>query len=70
MSDVPNVNFFLNYVLSMNDPHIDSDYQEKYEDERAFYSCNQDDDYVKYVEKGSKEKIDYISYSGNNDFMH
>lgn len=67
MSDVPNVNFFLNYVLSMNDPHIDNDYQEKYEDERAFYSCNQDDDYVKYVEKGSKEKIDYVSYSGNNE---
>lgn len=43
--------------------------QEKYGGARKFYSCNQEngEDYLKYVNKGSKKKVDYVEYSGDNE---
>lgn len=41
--------------------------KEKYEGKRKFYSCNQTQDYITYMNTGSKEKIDYIAYSGDNE---
>ena len=60
---VPNVNFFIGYAL----PESRKDILEGKEKstERQFYSSNQNHDYVQYVETGSKEKIDYVMYSGN-----
>jgi len=39
----------------------------KYGDKRKFYSSQQDYDFVKYASDGSKEKIDYLAYSGNKE---
>ena len=42
--------------------------QEKYSGNRAFYSSNQMNmDHLRYIEKGSKEKLDFIAYSGNDE---
>ena len=62
---VPNVNFFIGYAL----PESRKDILEGKEKstERQFYSSNQNHDYVQYVETGSKEKIDYVMYSGNKE---
>lgn len=62
---VPNVNLFLNYVESLVGQ--DKEYIENNCEQRAFYSCKNDFDYVGYVNKGSKEQLDYISYSGDNE---
>lgn len=62
---VPNVNLFLNYVESLVGQ--DKEYIENNFEQRAFYSCKNDFDYVGYVNKGSKEQLDYISYSGDNE---
>ena len=62
---VPNVNFFIGYAL----PESRKDILEGKEKstERQFYSSNQNHDYVQYVETGSKEKLDYVMYSGNKE---
>ena len=62
---VPNVNLFIGYAL----PESRKDILEGKEKstERQFYSSNQNHDYVQYVETGSKEKIDYVMYSGNKE---
>ena len=62
---VPNVNLFLNYVESLAGK--DREYIKDNIEQRSFYSCNKNFDYVGYVNKGSKEQLDYISYSGNNE---
>ena len=62
---VPNVNLFLNYIESLVGQ--DKEYIENNCEQRAFYSCKNDFDYVGYVNKGSKEQLDYISYSGDNE---
>lgn len=41
--------------------------QAKYGKERKFYSSNQKDDYLDYVNSGSQKKIDYVAYSGDNE---
>ncbi len=64
---VPNVNckirFFENEETLSRRPSL----QEKYGKARQFYSSNQEEDYVKYVDKGSKQKIDYVAYSGDRE---
>ena len=62
---IPNVNLFLNYVESLAGK--DREYIKDNIEQRSFYSCNKNFDYVGYVNKGSKEQLDYISYSGNNE---
>jgi len=62
----PNVNFFIHsvpYLNGVNDPLF-----KKYSKERKFYTCfNRDYNYLSYIHSGSKEKIDFIDYSGNNE---
>lgn len=58
---VPNVNLFLGYVDNL-DKSVLKDLEA-----RRFYSSNKEYDYVKYVNTGSKEKLDYVAYSGNNE---
>ena len=58
---VPNVNLFLGYVENL-DKSVSKDLEA-----RRFYSSNKEYDYVKYVNTGSKEKLDYVAYSGNNE---
>lgn len=70
MNNVPNVNFFINYVLSMKGRNSSDEYLKEHLAERRFYSGNQDDDYVKYIIKGSNEKLDYVEYSGNHEKSH
>lgn len=67
---VPNVNFLLNYVETMRGRSIDDEYVKAHREERRFYSSNKDDDYIKYVNKGSNEKLDYVEYSGNKEKSH
>ena len=58
---VPNVNLFLGYVDNL-DKSVSKDLEA-----RRFYSSNKEYDYVKYVNTGSKEKLDYVAYSWNNE---
>ncbi len=67
---VPNVNFFLNYVETMKGRNSSDEYLKKHLEERRFYGSNKDDDYIKYVNKGSKDVMDYVEYSGNNEKSH
>ena len=62
---VPNVNFFIGYALPETRQDILEGKEKSFE--RQFYSSNQEHDYVQYVDTGSKEKIDYIMYSGNKE---
>lgn len=70
MTDVPNVNFFIGYVDCLKGRSSKEDYVKNNFETRRFYSSGKDYDYVKYVNTGSKEKIDYIEYSGNNEKSH
>ena len=67
---VPKVNLFLNYVKSIKGLDSNSEYLKANREARRFYGSNKDYDYVKYVSSGSKEKLDYIEYSGNNEKSH
>lgn len=67
---VPNVNFFVGYVDNITNKYQSPRYHEDLYEKRLFYSCKQDFDHVGYVLKGSKEKLDYVSYSGNNEKSH
>ena len=70
MSSVPNVNFFLGYVDCLRGRNSEDEYLKEHLEERRFYSSNKDNDYVKYVNTGSKEKMDYVEYSGNSEKSH
>ena len=41
--------------------------KQKYGDKRKFYSCNQDNNIMRYVSRGIQDKLDYVSYSDNNE---
>ncbi len=64
---VPNVNLFIGYVNSLKGKNPADEYVKENIDARQFYSSGKDYDYVKYVQSGSKEKLDYVAYSGNNE---
>jgi len=66
---VPNVNFFINYVNDIRGKGLEK-CDKKYIDERKFYSCGQYHDYIEYINNGSKEKLDFVAYSGNNEKSH
>lgn len=68
MSNVPNVNFFIGYAKPQSRKDVRKG--ENVGTERDFYSSNQTRDYVEYVNSGSKEKIDFIEYSGNKEKSH
>ena len=68
--NVPNVNFLLSFVETMRGRSLDDKYVKEHREERRFYSSNKDDDYLKYVNKGSNEKLDYVEYSGNKEKSH
>lgn len=62
---VPNVNCKILYVENEETLAKYPSRAEKYGPKRKFYSCNQAQDYVTYVDTGSKQ--DYISYSGDRE---
>lgn len=64
---VPNVNCKILYVENEETLAKYPARAEKYGAKRRFYSCSQEEDYLKYVDKGSKQKIDYIAYSGDRE---
>lgn len=64
---VPNVNLFIGYVDSLKGKNSSDKYVKENFEARRFYSAGKDYDYVKYVQNGSKEKIDIVEYSGNKE---
>ena len=68
--NVPNVNFFINYVDCLSGKFEDKEFMELNKEARDFYGSKNTFDYVGYVNKGSKEKIDFVAYSGNNEKSH
>lgn len=57
----PNVNFMLKFYLpNYDDPHK--------QDDRAYYSSNKNNDYLKYVDTGIKDlkNIDFVEYANNS----
>jgi len=70
MADVPNVNLFLGYVDCLKGMSLNDEYVKQYRDQRKFYSCGKDNDYVKYVHTGSKEAGDIVAYAGNSEKSH
>lgn len=68
MANTANVVFVLGYVQNGSILGQNKVLSDKYGEKRAFYSCNRADiDYLKYVEKGSKEPVDYVDYSGDSE---
>ena len=41
--------------------------KQKYGEKRKFYSCNQDNNIIRYVSRGIQEKLDYVTYSDNKE---
>lgn len=62
---VPNVNCKILYVENEETLAKYPSRAEKYGPKRKFYSCKQAQDYVTYVDTGTKQ--DYISYSGDQE---
>ena len=69
---VPNVNLFLGYVNNTRGLPENDEYRKMFGEKRKFYSSSKDNDYVKYVQTGSKEsqETDYLEYSGNIEKSH
>lgn len=66
--ETPNVNLMFGFADVVNPTQIKGNAKLlKMYKERLFYSCNQDFDSVKYVDSGSKEKINFVAYSGNDE---
>lgn len=70
MANVPNVNFFIGYVDCLKGKSSKDDYVKENFETRRFYSSGKEYDYVKYVNTGSKEKLDFVAYSGNHEKSH
>jgi hypothetical protein len=71
MSDPPHVVMKLEYAVRGEDMGSYTPFQKKkFGRARRFYGChngNGDRNYVNYVNDGSKEKIDYVAYSGDGE---
>lgn len=70
MSDVPNVNLFIGYVDCLKGKPSNDEYVKENLETRRFYASGKEYDYVKYVNTGSKEKLDFVAYSGNDEKSH
>ncbi len=64
---VPFVNCKIHYYENEEALSRNPAKQEKYSEARKFYSGNKHFDYLTYVNLGSKKKIDYVEYSGDNE---
>ncbi len=64
---VPNVNCKIAFVENEETLAKSTRLMEKYGAKRKFYSCNQTQDYLTYIDTGTKQKTDYISYSGDRE---
>ena len=64
---VPNVNCKIAFVENEETLAKSPRLIEKYGAKRKFYSCNQTQDYLTYVDTGSKQKLDYVAYSGDRE---
>ncbi len=62
----PNVNFFISYIPSLKGEADTLKGKLNFE-KRNFYTAKSSYNFVDYIEKGSKEKIDFIDYSGNQE---
>lgn len=62
-----NVNFFIHAVPCLDGYGVNDKIFKKYWKERQFYSCKDNYNYLSYVNEGSKKKIDFVDYSGNNE---
>lgn len=63
----PNVNFFIHSIPCLDGLGANHPLVKKYFKERQFYSCDQSYNYLGYINDGSKTKIDFVEYSGNNE---
>lgn len=63
----PRVNFFIHYVPCLDGLGLNNNLVKKYLKERQFYACEQSYNYLGYINDGSKTKIDFVDYSGNNE---
>lgn len=64
---VPNVNCKILYIENEETLAKYPSRNERYGPKRKFYSCNQKQDYITYVDTGSKRKADYIAYTGDSE---
>lgn len=60
----PNVNFFIHYVPSIKGKDKTMIGKKNFE-KRNFFSAVNTYNFVEYISQGSKEKIDFVDYSGN-----
>ena len=63
----PNVVVLMGYVPHLSHYENKPKLLDKYKKARSFYGSNQAHDYVQYVHLGSKEKLDFVDYSGNSE---
>ena len=62
MSEVPNVNLFVGYVNDITGLAENDEYMKLYGEKRKFYSSENSNDYLKYVQTGSNEVVDYVEF--------
>jgi hypothetical protein len=63
----PNVVMLVGYVPHLSHYANKPKLLEKYAKARSFYGSSQAHDYVQYVHLGSKEKLDFVDYSGASE---
>lgn len=63
----PNVFCKLRYVDNNDSLSKNEIRRDKYSGKRRFYSSNQENDYLKYVDTGINEAKDYLDYTGNEE---
>lgn len=63
----PNVVVLMGYVPHLSHYENKPKLLEQYKKAREFYGSKTSQDYVQYVHLGSKEKLDFVNYSGNSE---
>lgn len=63
----PNVNFFIGFVPDLTNKQLKTFETKKILEKRKFFSANKKYNFVKYINDGSKTKIDFVDYSSDNE---
>lgn len=65
----PNVIITMGYCKPIEQYNRENLHEQEYIRQRNFYSCNDENsnDYVKYVSTGTKQKLNYVEYSGDEE---
>ena len=65
----PNVIITMGYCKPIEQYNSENLHEQEYIRQRNFYSCNDENsnDYVKYVSTGTKQKLNYVEYSGDEE---